>query len=287
MKRLIGKMAGTCPGLILRLRCLKRLKRWPSFKRPHNLFEQMMALALKNKDNPLWATVADKVLIHQYVIDNLGVAYTNKLYGVWSDPDDIDIDALPDRFVLKTNNSCGTNIIVDDKSRLDLATAKRLLRKWLAFPYGQLTGQMHYAHIKPAVLAEEMIENTHADESKSLVDYKFICFHGKPVLMYIYYNREVNSHRPWCKLYDIDGHLLEKYMLPEDLAHPDMPLPASFGKMVEAATVLSKPFELVRVDFYEVGDQPVLGEISLTPGLELTTPEFLTDMQQLYLSTKE
>ena len=35
--------------------------------------------------------------------------------------------------------------------------------------------------------------------------------------------------------------------------------------MVEYATILAKPFPFVRVDFYELDNKPLIGELTFTP----------------------
>ena len=43
--------------------------------------------------------------------------------------------------------------------------------------------------------------------------------------------------------------------------------PKKLKKMLEIASILSKEFPLVRIDFYEVGNRIYVGEISFDPGL--------------------
>ena len=59
----------------------------------------------------------------------------------------INISELPEKFVLKTNHGSGFNIIVDDKSKLDVESAKMNISKWLNIDYGKNAAEFHYSFI--------------------------------------------------------------------------------------------------------------------------------------------
>ena len=69
--------------------------------------------------NPMYTKCADKYEVRQYVIDKIGEEYLIELYGVYDTVDEIDIEKLPDTFVLKPNNSAGKVIICTDKKIID------------------------------------------------------------------------------------------------------------------------------------------------------------------------
>src|SRR5699024_9984458 len=87
-----------------------------------------------------------------------------------------DFDALPQRFVLKANHGCGWNLIVKDKSQLDLEDAREKFNTWMGLNYAFCNGfELHYMNIPPKIIAEEYLENNDQD----LYDYKVFCFAGK------------------------------------------------------------------------------------------------------------
>lgn len=55
----------------------------------------------------------------------------NQQYGVYSNVDDIDFGILPNQFVMKATHGSGWNIIVKDKSKLNIKQAKMMMRSWL------------------------------------------------------------------------------------------------------------------------------------------------------------
>ena len=62
--------------------------------------------------------------------------------------------------------------------------------------------------------------------------------------------------------YDIK---LEKLLLRDDQSLDNVEKPKSLNKMLEYATLLSKEFPFVRIDFYEYKGIPILGEMTFTP----------------------
>lgn len=67
--------------------------------------------------SPLKTQLADKYLVREWVSNKIGENYLIPLLGVWDTFDEIDFSKLPSKFVLKTNNASGTNIIVEDKEK--------------------------------------------------------------------------------------------------------------------------------------------------------------------------
>ena len=108
---------------------------------------------------------ADKILIHVYSKRILKKDICNKILKVYDDPEQINIDELPDQFVLKTNHGSGFNIIVQNKSKLNVERAKMRIASWLKFDFGADGAQFHYSFIKRKAFAEEYI-------GKNLSNYK-------------------------------------------------------------------------------------------------------------------
>ncbi len=264
----LAKVAAQCPGLIANLRYFKKFHRFGNFKGDvdtMSLFvDYVFRVMLENGGNQRWALRADKYAVRAEVASIVGDKYLIPLYGHWDNPEDIDFDSLPDSFVLKTNNGCGTNIIVHDKSTLDRKAAVKQLKKSLEFPYPQFTGQLHYSLIKPCVIAEKlMVEKGH----KSLTDYKFYCVNGEPVRIYTFMERDEVHHFDF-KVMAFDPQwnehpeaLTEKYRAPEGA----IKAPAQLGEMMDIARKLSADDEFVRVDLYLIDGRIYFGELTYTP----------------------
>lgn len=91
----------------------------------------------------------------------IGEQYLIPLLGVYDKFDDIDFNKLPNQFVIKCNHGAGWNIIVKDKSKLDLAEAKAKVDKWIstnfAFYYGF---ELHYRDINHVLLLKNIWKTT-------------------------------------------------------------------------------------------------------------------------------
>lgn len=111
-----------------------------------------------------------------------------KLLGVWDNASEIDFYKLPLKFVLKTNHSCHTNIIVENKLKLSKIDARKKLNKWLKNNAAFMnSSELQYKDIPRKIIAEEFIEGG----STGLDNYKVWCFEGKAYFI---------QHRTDCKV---------------------------------------------------------------------------------------
>ena len=100
-----------------------------NWNNPRSFNEKINWLRL-NYQNPLVTRCCDKFSVKGYVTEILGPEFVVPTIDWWTTPDQIDFDKLPDKFVLKVNWSSGMNIIVPDKSKLDIAEVRKKLRYW-------------------------------------------------------------------------------------------------------------------------------------------------------------
>lgn len=253
----------------MQLRTLKGLHRFYNFDCKFEdipcMWVYVYRAELANRNNPTWARLADKYAVRSYIEQTIGSRYLIPLLGEWENPGDIDFDALEAPFVLKTNNGCGTNIFVHDKSTLDRKGAVESLRKTLTFPYPELTAQHHYALIPPRVIAEKLM--VEKGSSHSLTDYKIHCVNGEPVRIYVFKDRDEISHFDF-KVMAFDKEWKE---YPEAITESFRTAPGAIGRpeqlqeLLECARRLSADEEYVRVDFYIIDGQIYFGELTFTP----------------------
>lgn len=97
--------------------------------------------------DPDMTVLADKYRSRKYLTDLLGKDYSIPLIGVYDSPMEIDFKTLPERFVLKSNWGTARNLIVKDKSTLNLpAIKKHSQHGWtghritITLPLSHLTG---------------------------------------------------------------------------------------------------------------------------------------------------
>lgn len=154
--------------------------------------EKLQWLKLHDR-NPLYTTMVDKVAVKDYVTDIIGKEYIIPTLGVWDDPDDIDFDALPDRFVLKCNHNSGVGMcICRDKSKLDIKKVKAGLRKGLKQDYYMMFREWPYRDVPRKVIAEQLLIDSQ-NPTSSINDYKVYTFNGKAKILGVYIDRAIET----------------------------------------------------------------------------------------------
>ena len=116
--------------------------------------------------------------------------YLIPLIGVWDKVEDIDFNSLPKQFVLKVNWGSGQNIIVKDKSKLNIEETKNKLNGWLKpfLNHYYYSYEWQYKDIEPKIICEKYIEQMDGN----LLDYKVVCFKNKAKYIEIEVDRYTN-----------------------------------------------------------------------------------------------
>ena len=211
--------------------------------------------------------LADKYLVREWVKETVGEEYLIPLLGVWERFEDIDLDALPEQFVLKANDGSGRNIIVPDKADFHADAARAKFRKWKTEPFAFDTGfEMHYLNIPPRIIAEKYMENM-----DQLVDYKFMCFGGEVKFIWVDTDRYTRHHRT---LFTTDWERMDVTIGEYAPAPGEIPRPERLAEMLALAEKLCRGFAHVRVDLYEVDGRVYFGEMTFTStsGLDRAYP---------------
>lgn len=245
----------------------ERLGRTINWDNPQTFNEKLQWLKLYYH-NPLMTQCSNKVAVRDYVSQRIGEEYLVPVIGVYSSPDEIDFDALPDRFVLKVNWGSGQNIICKDKSTLNIAETKEQLRLWMQPQMNHYYNHFEwcYKNIVPKIICEQYIEQL----DKNLLDYKFICFNGQPCFVWIDTDRFIEHKRIF---YDLNWNR-QPFGLQFPIDNRDYSKPENFDEMICFAQVLSNGFPFSRVDFYNLNGKIYFGEITFYSGAgyELFTP---------------
>lgn len=228
---------------------------FPNLKNPKDLSERLIA-SLFSPESKRLAQYVDKVKVRDYIKSKGLEEILLKHYGVWNKPEDIDFDALPNKFILKANNGCGNHYICKDKSKLNKEEAIKTIN------YSILAGinsiEPHYRAIEPKVFCEELIDTGTEDWP---TDYKFTCINGEICDVFVATDRRISTH--YITL-DLDWNTLPTTKK-EYLPHHKPEKPKHLDKMVEIAKILSKDFKFVRVDLYEHNDHVYFSELTFYP----------------------
>ena len=254
----------------------KVFHKMPNIDHPKNLIEKIYWLQLYS-DTSLWTKCADKYLVREYVKECGLDDYLPKLYGRWDSAKDITFNSLPKDYIIKSNNGCGTCLIVRN-GNVNQKQARRIIDRWLKVPYGYSGSQLHYTRIKPCIIAEELLVNDDKDNKispNSVIDYKVWCFNGEPECILVVYDRTDTQVK--VALYDTNWEPLPEYLLGTKKfisSNITIEKPKSISKMLEMARCLSSPFKEVRVDFYVINDRPIIGELTFTSGFGYFTESY-------------
>ena len=232
-----------------------------NLKNPENINEKFQWISI-NWRNPLITRCADKYLVREYLIEKGCGDILNELYGAYDKGEDIPFDSLPEKFALKCNHGSHMNIICEDKSSFDKIGAIKQLNKWVSRPYGRGT-EWQYKPIPRKILAEKYIES----KDGSMIEYQIFCFNGKPQFFLVRNDLRnsiadkqatqyaVSYTMDWKRVYMRKG---------EERFDFELPKPKNYQKMIDYATILCADFPQVRVDFYEVDDKLLFGELTFS-----------------------
>ena len=217
--------------------------------------------------------LTDKYLVRKWVEDVIGKDYLIPLIGAYDSPDEINFNELPTSFVIKENHGSGMNIIVKNKSELDIEECKKRLQAWLTTDFSFKCGfELQYRDIKPKIIIEKYISPL--EGQSDITDYKFYCFNGKPTYCQVITNR---SEHECIDFYDMDWNHMPFTGMTKNAKNSPQPIkrPTSFDEMKRLAEIMSKEFYFVRVDLYDAGGKVLFGEMTFTPnaGLGYFYPE--------------
>ncbi len=235
-----------------------RLGYWPKIDHPQTFNENTLHRKL-NTDDDLYATVADKWRVREYVAEKVGDDVLNEVYHVTDNPETIPFDDIPEKFVVKANHGCGWNILVENKSEEDFEKIKSQCREWLDSTYGTRRREYWYAEIEPKIIVEKFIDS---DDQNVPRDIKFFVFDGRVEYLKVDIDR-FGDHS--VRFFDRDGKI-QDFSLEFPLG-PEIDPPDHLDELIDVAETLGEDFEAARVDLYQpIEDEIVFGEITLAHG---------------------
>jgi TupA-like ATPgrasp len=211
-------------------------------------------ISLNRKPNQKFTLVSDKYLARAYAGSKVGEQYLVKLLWHGEDPTQIPFDALPGKYVIKTNHASKQIIIVDGPA--DRADIIRKLSVWLKSNHYWSAREYQYFHIKPKIMIEEYLRN---QDGREALDYRFWCFNGVPEVIQV--DNHAHDINPF---FDTKWNQLDLYYR-EGASRPSIERPANLEQMNLIASHLSANFDFVRIDLYNIDGEIYFGEFTLTP----------------------
>lgn len=169
----------------------------------------------------------------------------------------IDFQQLPNNFVLKCNHGSGYNIIVRDKTKLDIDKTRKKLDEWLSIDYGALYQEIHYSPIPRLIVCEELLSMTAPTE------YQVRMINGEPNSIVACCKSDGTMQAYKENSYNVDW--TPNDYCEENLDRGVFDRPQKLDYILDCAKTLAKPFPFVRVDFYEVEGKVYFAEMTFTP----------------------
>ena len=131
-------------------------------------FQDKVNYLLIHENPELKTDIVDKIKIHQYSKKILGKDICTPILKVYENVDEINLNELPEQFVLKANHGSGMNLICKDKFHFDINMAKNKLKKWKNINYGLLSSEFQYLLINRKIFAATYLGD-------KIIDYEFYC----------------------------------------------------------------------------------------------------------------
>lgn len=198
--------------------------------------------------NPLLHTLVDKYEVKKYVAERIGEKHIVKTLGIYDTVEEIDLNKLPNQFVLKCTHDSGSVVVCKDKNTFNFEDGLVELRRGLSITdYYHRNREWAYKGVKPRIIAEEYIDTLGKPES---IEYKITCINGKVVMTticsgiaHVEFEKRFNDH------FDRNFNRLPFYASYKPAGKELVPS-EDYDKMIEICEKLSKDIPQVRVDLY-------------------------------------
>ncbi len=230
----------------------------PELRKPKTFNEKLQWLKLYDR-NPDYIKFVDKYSVKEYIKDKLGEEYVIPTLGIYNSFEEINIDELPQQFVLKCTHDSGSALVCEDKDNFDWERAKNVLECSLERNYYWVGREWVYKDIEKRIIAEKYLESI-----SEMIDYKFLCFNGKVETIFTCSER-FGQEGLKVTFFDTEWN-----RLPFERHYPassrEIKRPETLKQMIDLSEKLSKGITFVRIDFYDIAGKIYFGEMTFFPG---------------------
>lgn len=233
---------------------------YPDLTNPKTYSEKLIWLMLNHRDER-YVQYANKYDVREFVKNSIGEKYLIKCYDIYSNIEDINFDDLPNSFVMKATHASGWNLICQNKNEINKRKTFRVLNYWLKHNYYNFNREWPYKFMNQQIICEEYIGS---ENGTPPMDYKIFCFDGVPKLIQLdiarfkYHQRNVYDIE-WNQIKDVEIAHEQDYTIKYEK-------PKNLEVMLNVASKLSKGFEHVRIDLYNVDGRIYFGEMTFFHG---------------------
>ena len=251
-----------CNHRLEKMRFYKELGYELNLETPKSINEKIVWKKIYNR-NPLLPVTSDKYHVRSYLKEVLGEEKAEEilipLLYVTDKLETIPFERFPSAFIIKPNHASGYKIIVEN-GHFNKKEMIKTCRRWLKTPYGLEKLEWAYQSIKRKIIIEKLLLD---DDGNIPKEFKFHMFHGKCKLVHMVFNK---MNHPSISAFDEEWNFLSvktPHFLPQG---PKIKKPKNYEIMLELVEKLSKPFDHVRVDLYNLNGKIYFGELTHYPG---------------------
>lgn len=264
--------------IIYKLMLGKRLN-WDN---PTTFNEKLQWLKLYDR-RPEYTTMVDKYAVKEYVANVIGEEYIIPTLGVWNKFEDIDFDALPDKFVLKCTHDSGSICICKNKESFDIKSAKKVLVHGLKRSLFYHAREWPYKNVPHRIIAEQFMQD---GDKENLPVYKIFNFGGEPKIIQVI--QDDKTPKESIDYFDTEWNRLD---LRQNFPNSEIPLekPKMLEEMLELAKKLSVGFPFIRTDFYTINGKIYFSEYTFysDAGFAKFTPDSWDETLGSWISLPE
>ena len=135
-------------------------------------FQDKLNYLLIHDNTELKTDSVYKIKIYQFIKKILRKKICIVILKIYKNEDEINLDELPQKFILKTNHGSEMNIIWKDKSKFNIIEPKNKLKRWKKMNYGLLQSEFQYFLVNRKIYAYLYLDY-------KLIDYEIYCFNNQ------------------------------------------------------------------------------------------------------------
>jgi hypothetical protein len=252
---------------------------WPNTKSPETINEVLLKKKLTHGEE--LGPFVDKIRVRDYIEQiskekdmDLNLPEIIQIYNTLND---LKIENIREKVFIKANHGSGMNILFDPHKTKNILAVKKDIERWFHTDYSLLSGERCYATIPVVVYCEKPL---YCRDGSLPDDIKVHCYCGNAVVIQVIRRTSGALERKTYDRFWTEQNWFENEILKVDVNK----LPKE--KIIQYSEILSKDFDYVRVDFYEVDGVLYFSELTFFPmsaALPLKSKEVDLYLGNLYL----
>ena len=161
--------------------------------------------------------------------------------------------------MLKCTHDSQSVKIVEKKEDINHKDFKKFYNGRLKINPFNMGREYPYKKVKPRIIAEKLME-----AKEGINDYKFFCFNGKPIIMFVATERASGDTK--FDFFDMEFNHLDIVNIHPQSDKGSIHKPLCFEEMKRIAEKCSQGMKFVRIDLYEIDGKVYFGEYTFFHG---------------------